>query len=186
LLTKVRHLTLMLRHINPVQTLTPRLISFNIIPKIYDYFSRVISSLQCLGVIYTLAWAKNILHLHVFLSVRRAFYQTGTTITLDHIVTTMTLDHITTTMALDHIATTMALDHIVSTMMLNTFITFVLSFVNLLTSSRVMWSIELIWNFSVLQRVLLSNLVPTEILPFLYLPCILHVIISALFIWSPR
>jgi hypothetical protein len=50
-------------------------------------------------------------------------------------------------------------DHITSETTLDTIIAFVNPLVALLTSSLVMWREEHFWNFSVLQRVHLSNLV---------------------------
>jgi hypothetical protein len=63
----------------------------------------------------------------------------------------------------------MILDHIVATMTLYTsvasdiIVSFVIPLVALLTSSPVMWREEHLWNFSVLERVHLSNLVNKEL-----------------------
>jgi hypothetical protein len=59
----------------------------------------------------------------------------------------MTSDHIIATVTVDTIAT------------LDTTAAFVIPLVVVLASSPVMWHEEHIWNFNVLQRVLLSNLV---------------------------
>jgi hypothetical protein len=53
----------------------------------------------------------------------------------------------------------MNVDHIVGTMTLNTIVAFVILLVALLTSFTVMWRKEHLWNFSVLPRVYVSNLV---------------------------
>jgi hypothetical protein len=54
----------------------------------------------------------------------------------------------------------MTLDHTVATMYLDTFVEFIISLVTLLRSLlSVVWHEEHLWNFSVLQRVHISNLV---------------------------
>jgi hypothetical protein len=58
-------------------------------------------------------------------------------------------------MTSDDIVATMALDTIVE---FDTIFVFV-SFVSLLTASPVLWRKEHLWNFSVLQRVHISNLI---------------------------
>jgi hypothetical protein len=49
--------------------------------------------------------------------------------------------------------------HIIATMTFGAIVAFVIPFVALLTSTLVTWREEHLWNFSVLQRAHLSNLV---------------------------
>jgi hypothetical protein len=64
-----------------------------------------------------------------------------------------------------HIGTTMTSDNIIATVTLDTIIAFytvtafVIPLVTLLTSTPVTWREEHLWNFCVLQRLHLSNLV---------------------------
>jgi hypothetical protein len=74
--------------------------------------------------------------------------------TLDHIVAAMTLDR-TVTMTLAHTVATIISD---TTFAFDTTVEFVIPFVVLLTSSPVMRK-EHLWNFCILHRVQLSNLV---------------------------
>jgi hypothetical protein len=73
----------------------------------------------------------------------------------DCIVTT-TLGSIVATMTLDRCVATRALDTIVA---FDTVVGYVITSVALLRPSPVIWRTECLWNFSVLQRVHLSNLV---------------------------
>jgi hypothetical protein len=75
-------------------------------------------------------------------------------VTLDHIATAKTLDYILATVPLDHILATVTLDNIVA---FDTIFAFFISLVVLLVSSPVTWCEEHLWNFSLLQRVRLSN-----------------------------
>jgi hypothetical protein len=67
---------------------------------------------------------------------------------------------IITTMSSDLILAQMASGHIIATTTLDTVITFVITFVAPLTSSRVIWHKVHIWSFSVLLSVHFSILVP--------------------------
>jgi hypothetical protein len=53
----------------------------------------------------------------------------------------------------------MTLVHIVTTMTLDTIVTFVIPLVTMLTSSQLVSCKEHLWNYGVLQRVHLSNLI---------------------------
>jgi hypothetical protein len=87
-----------------------------------------------------------------------------TIITLDNIDITLSLNHTVATATLDIIVEAVCLDHIIATAALDntaefgTILAFVISLVVLLTSSLVMGYKQHLWNFSVLQRVRLSNI----------------------------
>jgi hypothetical protein len=75
--------------------------------------------------------------------------------TLDNIVTTVTLDQIVAMVASDIVA----FDSVVA---------FVIPWATLLMSLLVMWHKQLLWNFSILQRVHLSDLVILYIYLFFF------------------
>jgi hypothetical protein len=63
---------------------------------------------------------------------------------------------------LDNIVSTMTSDHIIAAMVLDTIVAFVIHLVVLLVATLLMWRLENLWSFCVLQRVHLSNFVLTR------------------------
>jgi hypothetical protein len=100
-----------------------------------SYYFLFISSFP--GVLYALALAKYTLR-GPSLSVFHVFHPSSTAVALVHIVATMTLNHV---------------------LAFHTIVKFIVRLVALLTSSALTWLKEHHWNFSVLRRVHLSNLV---------------------------